>query len=80
MKSATFIPIAACFCVLVFAAPGANAKGGSPGFHSFLHQEAAPFAPHPSRQCGAFAWTRQHRFVRAACLSQVHHARYFAML
>ena len=79
MKFATFIPIAACFCVvLVFAAAGANAKGGSPGFHSFLHQEAAPFVAHSSRPCGASAGQR-HRFVRTTCLSDFHHARYFAL-
>ena len=77
---ANFIRVAVCCCVvLACAATGANAKGGSPGFHSFLHQGTAPIAAHPSRQCGAFAWMQSHRFVRTACLSQVHHARYFAL-
>jgi hypothetical protein len=69
--------VAVCSCVvLAFAATGANAKGGSPGFHSFLHQGTA--SAHPSRQCGAFAWMQPHRLVRTTCL-QVHHARYFAL-
>jgi hypothetical protein len=53
MKFATFVPIAACFCVvLMFGAAGADAKGGSPGFHSFLHHEAAhPWRLSPSRKC-----------------------------
>ena len=79
-KFATGIAIGACFCVvLVLAAAGANAKGGSPGFHSLLHRETAPFAARPSRQCGAVAWMQRHRFVRMTCLSAVHHARYFAL-
>jgi hypothetical protein len=73
MKFATFVPIAACFCVvLMFGVAGADAKGGRPGFHSFLHHEAA----HPSRECGVFAWAQGHRFARTPCL---HHARYGAL-
>ena len=73
---ANVIRVAACFCVvLAFAATGANAKGGSPGFHSFLHQGTT--SAHPSLQCSAFR-IQSHRFVRTTCL-QVHHARYFAL-
>jgi hypothetical protein len=77
MKFPPFIPIAAGLCAMcLFAATGANAKGGSPGFHSFLHQDAVPFA-RPSHSCGSFAWTQRHLFVRTrTCLSEVyHHAR-----
>jgi hypothetical protein len=64
-KIATFIPIAACICALcLFGAVGANAKGGSPGFHSFSHQNA----------CDTFAWTQRHHFVRTTqtCQSQLY--------
>jgi hypothetical protein len=79
MKFAAFIPIAACICALsLFEAAGVNAKGGSPGFHSFSHQEAAPALVQPSHTCDAFVWTQRHHFVRTtqACQSQLYlHAR-----
>jgi hypothetical protein len=69
--------VAVCSCVvLAFAATGANAKGGSPGFHSFLHQGTT--SAHPSLQCSAFR-IQSHRFVRTTCLPQVHLARSFAL-
>jgi hypothetical protein len=53
MKFATLI--VACACALfLFGAAGVNAKGGSPGFHSFSHQSS----------CDTFVWTQRHHFVR----------------
>ena len=73
MKFATFITIAACFCVvLVFAATGANAKGGSPGFHSFLHQDG----PRTRRASAASSPGCKDIVSSGPPACQVHHARY----
>jgi hypothetical protein len=74
-RFAAFIPIAACLCVpCLFQAAGANAKGGSPGFHSFSRQSAAPALAQPSHSCDAFVWTQRHHFVRTTqiCQSQLY--------
>jgi hypothetical protein len=63
-RSMTFIAVA-CACVMsLLGAAGANAKGGSPGYHSFTRQHATvlyPCAVHPSGH------------TARACLAQVYY-------
>jgi hypothetical protein len=54
IRSLTFIAIAACISALcLLGTAGAHAKGGSPGFHSFSHYEAAPVITRAMHACGA---------------------------
>jgi hypothetical protein len=58
----TVVVVAACTMNLLGTA-SADAKGGSPGYHSFAHQHAAVFYP-----CGA-----RYPFGAArGCLARVH--------
>jgi hypothetical protein len=65
-RSTTCIVITACVSILcLFGAAGADAKGGSPGFHSFSHHEASLFVARTAHACGAWSgrttWTCPHR-------------------
>jgi hypothetical protein len=72
IRSPTFIVVAACISALcLLGTAGAHAKGGSPGFHSYSHYEAAPIITRAMHACGAW----MARTTIWTCQSQVHHSR-----
>ena len=63
-RSMTLIAVA-CACVMSLAgAAGANAKGGSPGYHSFTRQHSTEVYP-----CAAHHSAHTAR----ACLAPIHY-------
>jgi hypothetical protein len=63
-RSTTFIAVACAWVMSLAGAAGANAKGGSPGYHSFARQHSTEVYP-----CAVLPSARTAR----ACLAPIHY-------